>query len=145
MKPESKLIRSVVAKTSPIMEDFLLYDQTVVKRHQIESYEIRQLNRHIEIGWRDSLTPTQCFKSLHYRHNQAGNIISHFVALCHCAYVLNREVCDEDFLEKAPKAVVILFVQLMAFQICLLCSTVYHLFQCISIEFHQNFFGCDVW
>ncbi|KAF7728822.1 hypothetical protein EC973_005448 [Apophysomyces ossiformis] len=84
-------------------------------------------NRHIHTGYRFLSTPTDCFHSLLYIHNETGNIYTHLIGFFVFLGIGIYELFYSQLLSGVPGLDKIIFaVFFIAACKCLMCSTVWH-------------------
>ncbi|ORX97990.1 HlyIII-domain-containing protein [Basidiobolus meristosporus CBS 931.73] len=90
-----------------------------------------QHNEHITSGYRFLTSKTQCLLSVLQVHNETGNIWTHLLGVflfCWLGYhSLNTHLLDASYLDR-----LVFFLFFAAAAKCLICSTLFHTFQCHS-------------
>lgn len=99
---------------------------------------------YISHGYRVDYDYIQCLKSLFAVHNETMNIWSHLigfvcVVVAGIAILVEYQTVEVPFFDRLALAVYI-----VGAAVCLLFSTIYHLFGCMSTEHQEYLFTLDL-
>ncbi|CAM4767687.1 unnamed protein product [Rotaria magnacalcarata] len=119
-------------------------------RFQLYSFEMipeyLQSNPYIRTGYRHGLNVKECLFSLLYLNNESVNIWSHLIGTGLFIYFFFRDIYAGHALPYLSSTSDYYFVLFYTFSVitCMLCSTLFHLFGCISSQAFADFLKLDL-
>lgn len=104
-----------------------------------------QHNPYIKEGYRGNLTPSDCFRSIFHWTNETLNIWSHlFGFLVFLGLLIYDITVVYHIYPSTGTDVLVASFVLICFMLCMLLSTVYHTFNCLSEEISCKWLSWDI-
>jgi len=100
---------------------------SLLRRNEVPEY-LRENN--IETGYRTKLSYVNCLGSLFWLHNETVNIWTHLIGFLFFLYLLLQNIYTPVSSLASDRFAII--IQLVTYQICMLTSSLFHLFSCHS-------------